>query len=102
MIVLQIDTVSVSWIPACAGMTKGTFFGVVSRFVGKRLSGKKAFIALGLTAGNKTAGIHRRRTRAAVLVADKALNAIGRSGTEHVMPQLELDISWNFLTLCDF
>jgi len=30
-------------------------FGIVPRFVGKTLSGKKAFIALGLTAGNKRA-----------------------------------------------
>jgi len=29
--------------------------GVVPRFVGKTPSGKNAFIALGLTAGNKTA-----------------------------------------------
>jgi hypothetical protein len=50
--------------------------------VGKTPSGKKAFIALGLTAGNKTAPIRRRRTRGVVLVADKAINAIGCSGTE--------------------
>jgi len=57
-------------------------FGIVPRFLGKRLSGKKAFIALGLTAGNKTTAIRQRRTRAVVLVADEAINAIGCSGTE--------------------
>jgi hypothetical protein len=31
------------------------FFCIVPRFVGQTPSGKKAFIALGLTAGNKTA-----------------------------------------------
>jgi hypothetical protein len=41
--------------------------GIVPRFVGKTPSGKKAFIALGLTAGSKTAAIRRRRTRAVVL-----------------------------------
>jgi hypothetical protein len=41
--------------------------GIVPRFVGKTPLGEKAFIALGLTAGNKTAAIRRRRTRAVVL-----------------------------------
>jgi hypothetical protein len=60
--------------------------------VGKRLSGKKAFIALGLTAGNKRAArISHSRARppparacrfAILLAADKAINAIGRSRTE--------------------
>jgi hypothetical protein len=30
------------------------YFGIVPKFVGKTLSGKKAFIALGLTAGNNS------------------------------------------------
>jgi hypothetical protein len=33
----------------------GKIVGIIPRLVGKTLSGKKAFIALGLTAGNKTA-----------------------------------------------
>jgi hypothetical protein len=48
--------------------------------VGKTISGKKAFIALGLTAGNKTAAriSHSGACRFEILLeADKAINAIG-------------------------
>jgi hypothetical protein len=56
-------------------------FGIVPRFVGKRLSGKKGFIALGLTASNETAArIYQRRCAG----SPKAINAFFRA--HHLCP----------------
>ena len=53
-------------------------FGMVPRFVGKRLSGKKAFIAFGLTAGKKPAAL---APRPGLLVASKAQKRRLRKGS---------------------
>jgi len=42
-------------VPEMVGIIAEENFVIVPRFVGEIVSGKKAFIALGLTAGKKTA-----------------------------------------------
>jgi hypothetical protein len=61
-------------------------FGIVARSVWKTLSAKQAFIALGLTAGNKRALIRRRRTRAVVpYSAETALGSLRSVGRSSLM-----------------